>query len=126
MAVAAEYVNLARSLAALFPECAGMFMAYRSTNGQLPITHYVASGYIPEDMVGKFPLQTWGKDESQNWVLVDNVGGDAATLFGLTQAAEIDCTQQDIEDLFLAMDITMQPGLEAWDRLGLKVIQEEV
>ena len=49
--VTAENVERARTTAAQFTGGAGMFTTALSANGAGPATHYISSGYMPEEIV---------------------------------------------------------------------------
>lgn len=49
--VTSENVVQARSIADQFPGGQNMFTTGLSGNGALPITHYVSSGHIPEEIL---------------------------------------------------------------------------
>ena len=49
--VTAENVERARATAAQFTGGAGMFTTALSANGAEPATHYISSGYMPEEIV---------------------------------------------------------------------------
>ena len=49
--VTADNVNQARTLAAELPGGEGMFTSELSATGTVPATHYISSGYMPEEIV---------------------------------------------------------------------------
>lgn len=48
--VAAADVEQARTIAAAYPGGAGMFASRFSPNGELPVTHYIASGHLDHEL----------------------------------------------------------------------------
>lgn len=128
LVVTADTAPLARQIAASFgPGGEGMWTTPLSADGLDPATHYVSSGYIPEQFVYLVPYYSvqWVQPEGEagEWVLTPLSPGDAVAVYGAAQAAGIACTQADIDALFAASDVTTQDPFPAFDRLGLKIVQ---
>lgn len=130
--VSAAHVDLARSIAASFGTGGeGMWLTPLSSDGAEPASHYVSSGYIPEQFAYMVPCQTWTWQQPDPetpgaWTLTDTVPGDPVAVFNAAQAAGIDCTQADIDSLFSSADVTEQEPFVAFDRLGLRIVQPVV
>lgn len=102
--VAAIDAPLAREIAASFgPGGAGMWTTALSADGTEPATHYISSGYIPEQFAN---------------LLTDPVGVyEAATAQGVTT------TQDAVDDIFANADISDEEPFSAMARLGLVIVQ---
>ena len=85
LVIAAQDATNARAIAAAFgPGGVGMWTTPLSADGQEPTTHYISSGYIPEEFVSLAPCTTWEQDETGNWIASDIYPGDAATVYALS------------------------------------------
>ena len=120
-------VIFARAIATSFgPGGEGMFTTPLSSSGLDPATHYISTGYVPPEYGYLVPLQVWKQDENYNWVLVGNEPGDPVTVYTSATAQGIPCTQDDVDALFAAADVTEQEPFVAMGRLGLKIINSEI
>lgn len=102
--VTASTAPLARQIAASFGVGgAGMWTTPLSADGQEPATHFVSSGYIPEQFAA--------------------LTGDAAAVYAHCQNVGIDCTLADVEAVIAAADVTEEEPFTAFGRLGLMIVQ---
>jgi len=121
--VPAANVQLARAIATSFgPGGAGMWTTPLSASGLDPATHYISSGYVPPEYGYLVPLQVWSQDQNGNWVLVGSEPGDPVAVYTAATAQGVVCTQDDVDDLFAAADVTEQEPFTAMGRLGLTII----
>lgn len=116
-------VDLARAIATSFgPGGDGMFTTQLSTSGFDPVTHYISTGYVPSEYNYLVPLQVWALDEEGDWVLVGSEPGDPVAVYTAATAQGVVCTQDDVDALFAAADVTEQEPFVAMGRLGLTII----
>ena len=122
-------VDLARAIAGSFgPGGVGMFTTPLSPTGAEPATHYISTGYVPEGYQYMVPCQTWewvqpeGKDGA--WVMTSSTPGDPQAVYAHCVEVGIECTQQDVDDLFAAADVTEQEPFVAMGRLGVQIVNE--
>ncbi|MEN6608603.1 MAG: hypothetical protein ABFD60_15260 [Bryobacteraceae bacterium] len=116
-------VELARAIAASFGSGgAGMWTTPLSPTGAEPATHYISTGYIPAEFAYLVPCQTWGHDMDGNWIPGPTDPGDPVAVYNLAVEAGIICTQDDIDDLFAAADVTEQEPFVAMGRLGVGIV----
>jgi hypothetical protein len=116
-------VALAREIAASFgPGGVGMFTTPLSSDGDEPATHYISSGYVPAEFAYMVPCQTWTQDENGEWVLVSSEPGDPIAVYTHAVEAGVECTQDDVDALFAAADVTSQEPFTAMARLGLQIV----
>jgi hypothetical protein len=121
--VLAANVSLARDIATSFgPGGEGMWNTPLSASGLDPATHYISSGYVPPEYGYLVPLQVWALDEEGNWVLVGSGPGDPVAVYTAATAQGVVCTQDDVDALFAAADVTEQEPFVAMGRLGLTII----
>lgn len=124
--VTAADAPLARAIAASFGIGGeGMWITPLSSDGAEPATHFVSSGYIPEQFAYMVPCATWTRADDA-WTLTDTTPGDPVAVYGAAQQAGIACTQADIDALFAAADVTEQEPFVAFDRLGLQIVQTDI
>jgi hypothetical protein len=102
--VTADSAPLASAIAASFgPGGVGMWTTPLSSDGAEPASHYISSGYIPEQFAA---------------LLTDPVGVyEAATAQGVTT------TQDAVDDIFANADISDEEPFAAMARLGLVIVQ---
>lgn len=117
--VPTDYRELASSLAFALGGTAGedMFTTGLSASGESPATHYVSTGYIGAEFASMLPLYdpATGERTDGNPVLVTQLANDA----GLT------VTEQQVQDLFTASDITEQEPFAAFARLDLQIVNAD-
>lgn len=119
----AANVDLARAIATSFgPGGVGMWTTPLSASGSDPATHYISSGYVPPEYGYLVPLQVWSQDQNGNWVLVESEPGDPVAVYTAATAQGVVCTQDDVDALFAAADVTEQEPFVAMGRLGLTII----
>jgi hypothetical protein len=124
--VASASVELAREIAASFgPAGEGMWQTALSANGVYPSTHFISTGYVPEEFVVLLPYQAWEYWDGA-WKRTQKTLGNPVELYNLATAQGVVCTQADIDTLFTTSDITDQQPFVAMDRLGVKFISLEV
>ena len=125
--VPAANVDLARAIATSFgPGGVGMFTTPLSASGSDPATHYISSGYVPPEYGYLVPLQVWSQDQNGDWVLVGSEPGDPVAVCTVATAQGVVCTQDDVDALFAAADVTEQEPFTAMGRLGLTIINPEI
>ena len=121
--IAAQDAPLAREIAASFGSGgANMWSTPLSASGLDPASHYISSGYIPQEFVSLAPSTKWTQDEEGNWTVVDHYPGDAATVYAYATQAGIDCTLADVEAVFARSDCSPQEPFVAMGRLGLMIV----
>lgn len=125
--VPAGSVELAREIATSFgPGGVGMWTTPLSPTGADPATHYISSGYVPPEYQFLVPCQTWEwqqpEGEKGAWVMVSSTPGDPVAVYEHCVASEIKCTQDDIDALFAAADVTEQEPFVAMGRLGVQIV----
>lgn len=126
MLVPASHVDLARSVAAsLDPGGAGMWTTPLSPSGKLPATYYISTGYVQAAWQMLTPVETWEQDAEGNWIKISETPGDPVRIFNLCQASGLSVTQEEINDLFDAVDITQQDPWTAISRVGVKLAQPD-
>lgn len=118
-----SYVSLARQIAASFgPGGQGMWTTPLTPTDGDTVTHYISSGYIPEQFAYLVPSKSWGLDEQGNWVVIGEEPGNPVAVYNLAIEAGIACEQEDIDALFSASDISDQEPFVAMGRLDLKIL----
>jgi hypothetical protein len=125
--VPTSYVELARQIAASFgPGGVGMWTTPLSANGEEPTEYWISTGYVPPEYSYLVPCQTWAQDENGNWVMTGSEPGDPVAVYTAATAQGVICTQQDVDNLFAAADITEQEPFVAMGRLGVQIIDPPV
>ena len=125
--VPAANVQLVRAIATSFgPGGVGMWTTPLSASGLDPATHYISSGYVPPEYGYLVPLQVWSQNQNGDWVLVGSEPGDPVAVYTAATAQGVVCTQDDVDDLFAAADVTEQEPFTAMGRLGLTIINPEI
>ena len=116
-------VALARAIAASFgPGGDGMFTTPLSANGLDPASHYISSGFVPEQFAYMVPCQTWALNEDGAWIMVASEPGDPVAVYQAASEAGVICTQAEVDALFAAADVTAQEPFVAMGRLGLAIV----
>lgn len=117
-------VELARAIAASFGTGGvGMWTTPLSPTGAEPATHFISTGGIPAEFAFLVSCQTWAQGEDGAWVMTGETPGDPVAVYGLAVEAGIPCTQDDVDDLFDAADVTEQEPFVAMARLGVQIVQ---
>lgn len=118
------YVELARQIAASFGSGGeGMWTTPLSADGKEPTQYWISTGYVPPDYSYLVPCQWWEQDEKGNWVMVRSEPGNPEAVYAAASSAGVKCTQQDVDDLFAAADVTEQEPFVAMGRLGVQIVQ---
>lgn len=121
--IPSAHVNLARSIAAAFgPGGVGMWTTPLSSDGLEPTTYYISTGYIPETFAHLAPCQTWVVNEKDEWELISSEPGDPVAVYQAVVGPSVPCTQEEVNALFAAADVTEQEPFVAMGRLNLKLI----
>jgi hypothetical protein len=103
--VTADSAPLAREIAASFgPGGVGMWTTPLSSDGAEPASHYISSGYIPEQFAA---------------LLTDPVA-----VYQAVTAQGVETTQEAIDAVFANADISEEEPFSAMARLGLVIVQE--
>ena len=125
--VPADQAPLARSIANMFAGGSDqrMWIVGLSAIGQAPATHYISTGAVPEAYQVMAPWQVWQQQDGQ-WVMTDSYAGRPDQVYAACQAADppLQCTEQEVQDLFTVADMTDQDPWVAMGRLGLQPVQE--
>jgi len=117
-------VDLAQSIAASFgPSGDGMWTTPLSSTGNDPATHYISSGYVPMAYSYLVPSQTWEQNEDGEWIIVNSTPGDPVAVYAHCVESGVECTQEEIDELFAVVDVTEQGPFTAMERLGLSMIE---
>ncbi len=130
--VPADHAVLARSIAAAFgPGGENMWTTPLSPAGANSATHFISTGFIPEEFAYLVPNQTWEwvSDEVANtasWQKTGEEPGNPVAVYTMAVEKEIDCTQAQIDALFAAADVTQQEPFVAMNRLGLQILQPNI
>ena len=123
LVVPASQVDLARAIAASFgPGGDGMFTTPLSASGLDPASHYISSGFVPEQFAYMVPLQVWEQNETGDWVLVSTEPGDPVAVYQAASEAGVVTTQAEVDALFAAADVTAQEPFVAMGRLNVQII----
>jgi hypothetical protein len=102
--IAATDADLTRQIAASFgPGGAGMFTTPLSSDGTEPATHYISSGYIPEQFA--------------------NLLTDPVAVYEVATANGVVTTQDAVDDIFANADISDEEPFHAMARLALVIVQ---
>ena len=105
MIVAAPDVVLVRDICTgLGANGVGMFITPLSATGNNPATHYVSTGYIPEQFI---------------YLL-----SDANSLHYVANEAGVVCTLEEVMQLLDNADVTDDEPSVAFERLSLQIINE--
>jgi hypothetical protein len=123
-------VALARAIAVSFgPGGENMWISELSPTGDAPATHYISTGYVPLEYQYLVPSQTWEwvqpEGEAGEWVMTGSTPGDPVALYTHASNSGVECTQADVDALFVAADVTEQPWPVAVERLGLQPVRSE-
>lgn len=98
---------------------AGMFETGLSATGNLPVTHYINSGPIGDDMAALLPCtsvtQVDGKD------VVTTAPGMPDAVPALAKKAGITTTLAAVKTLYASIDVSDQEPFSAMARLGLQI-----
>jgi len=125
MIIPAAQVALARTIAVTLDPAhnANMWITPLSPTGQESATHYISSGQIPEAFAAMVPCVFWTWQDDA-WVETDAYPGDPITVYEACSAAGMTVTQDEIDDLFAAADVSEQEPFVAMGRMGLQMVQE--
>lgn len=123
----ATHADLARAIcAALAPSGgAAMFEVGLSADGVEPATHYVSTGMLDADFAALMPLTEWTQDENGEWVWREVSHGRRDIVVALCAESGLEVSESEVIDLFSASDVTEQEAFTAFDRLGLRMVQED-
>lgn len=125
--VTAADAPLAREIAAtLSSGGAAMWTTPLSPTGNMPITHYVSSGFIPVGWQAMVPTQIWSLNTDGNWEKIDETFGDPITIYNRAIEVGLTVTQEEINTLFANADITEQEPFVAFSRLNLQMCTEDI
>jgi len=125
--VQAQDAPTARAIAAAFgPGGVNMWTTPLSATGQEPATHYISSGYIPEEFVSLAPCTTWEQDETGNWIASDIYPGDAATVYAYAEQAGLGLSLVAIQGIFSRADVSPQEPFTHMGRMGLMIVQPPI
>lgn len=122
-----SFVALARRIAASFgPDGEGMWTTPLAPPDTNTPTHYISSGYIPEEFVNMMPSKDWSLNEDGEWIVTSSTVGNPVLIYTLVTENGVECTQEDIDALFSFCDITAQEPFTAMSRLNLNIVNNEV
>lgn len=118
--VPANYRDAARKVVEVFgPEMRNMFLASMSADGSWPGTHFVSSGYLPDDFVAAFPSKSWARNDDV-WVEASASPGNASVFVQKATEAGVDLTLAEVEAVFSVADSSDQQIEAALSRMGLR------
>lgn len=124
--IKSENVELARQISEAFGG-GTMWTTPLSSSGLEPATHYISSGYIPSDFAFMVPYQSWKQNEQGMWQIVSTEPGDPIAVYeACVKNAKIECTQNDINSIYATTDASDQEPFTALNRLGLKLIENQL
>ena len=118
--VPAAVVDMARAMCVGLagPAGDGMFTTELSATGSDPVTHYISSGLISDEMAALLPLTTVNPDGSTT-----TAPGDPAYVVELAAQAGITVTVEQVAGLLASVDVSEQAPFEAMERLGLQMVR---
>jgi len=123
LVIAAQDADNARAIAAAFgPGGTGMWTTPLSATGAEPASHYISSGYIPQEFVSLAPCTEWAMDEDGNWIAVSTYEGDAATVYAYAEQAGLGISLADIQGIFARADVSAQEPFVHMGRMGVQII----
>lgn len=99
----------------------GMFTTALSAYGQEPPTHYISAGKIEQQFADILPLTTI--DEEGN---ASTRQGNVEFVEALAAQAGISLPAGTIAAMFAAIDVSEQAPFTAMDRLGVRIVQEDI
>lgn len=122
MVVPDSFVEIARAVCGTLAGSggSGMFTTPLSNNGELPITFWISSGLIEQDFADLLPTKEF--DEESNTFSVKFY--DPSNLKTICEVNGV--TYSDIEELILFSDISAQSAEQVLERLGLKLVTQQV
>jgi hypothetical protein len=133
MIIPTDQVVLAREIAVTLDPAhnANMWITPLSPTGQEPATHFISSGLIPEEFASMVPCVFWAWDQPDpdqpgQWVVTDVYPGDPITVYEACIAQGMTVTQEEIDDLFAAADVSDQEPFVAMSRMGVQMVQESI
>ena len=130
--IPATVTPLAQQIAAtLSPAGAGMWTTGLAATAEGQATHYISTGLIPEAFASMVPCIFWAWEQPDpeqpgQWVVTDTYPGDPITVYEACIAAGMTVTQEEIDDLFAAADVSEQEPFVAMERMGIKIIQQSL
>ncbi len=104
----------------------GMWTTPLSATGIEPVSHYISSGYIPEQFAFMVPFQVWEQNETGQWVMTNSTIGNADAVANAASEAGVLCNANDVQDIFDAADVTAQEPFLAISRMGLKIVNTNI
>ena len=118
--VPAIVVGMARTMCSALagPAGDGMFTTELSATGSDPVTHYISSGVISDEMAALLPLTTVNPDGT-----VTTEPGDPAYAVELAAQAGITVTLAAIKTLYASIDVSDQEPFAATTRLNLQIVR---
>ena len=128
--VPAGYQQMAQALCAAAAEGdagEGMFTTGLSATGESPITHYISAGHIYQEFADLLPLTTITQSETEGDPPVESTRpGNVAVIEGVAAQAGLSVPEGVIGAMLAAVDVTELEPFAALDRLGLKLVQEQI
>lgn len=104
----------------------GMWTTPLSATGIEPVSHYISSGYIPEQFAFMVPFQVWEQNETSQWVMTNSTTGNADAVANAASESGVLCSANDVQDIFDAADVTAQEPFLAMSRMGLKIVNTNI
>ena len=115
-----------------------MWQTGLSADGKEPVTHYIATGYVPEGYQVMAPWQEWewqqpDPDQPGAWVMTFSYAGRPDIVWQACQqpiseddpSPRVPCTLAQVEGAFQRSDMTSQDPWVAMGRLGLQIAQPD-
>ena len=121
--VPSAVVDMARTMCSALagPAGDGMFTTELSATGSDPVTHYISSGVISDEMAALLPLTTVNPDGT-----VTTAPGDPAYVVELAAQAGITVTVEQVTALLSTVDMSEQEPFAALNRAGLQMVQRPI
>lgn len=125
MILTAEVTPLAQQIAAtLSPAGAGMWTTPIAPIAEGPATHYISTGLISPEFAYMVPLQVWEQDETGYWQLVSTEPGSPEAVTAACNAAGLEVTIEQVDEVFAGADVTDQEPFTAMGRMVLVMVQD--
>ena len=118
--VPAAVVDMARAMCVGLagPAGDGMFTTELSATGSDPVTHYISSGQISDEMAALLPCTTVDAEG-----IATTAPGMPSAVPALAAKAGITTTLAQIKALYASIDVSDQEPFAAMARLGLKIVR---
>lgn len=125
--VPASVLASAKGLADQFgPAAQNMWNTPCSPTGKLPATHYISAGFIGGEFAEFLPCMRV-KEDSAGKAVVEITPANHAAFVALAEEKKVTTpSKAAFDSLMAAVVVSDEPPFEALDRLGLKLVQENL